>query len=54
MTKKSAVIFELVPEDKAKSNEELREDMKLQLDRQIQPVMPWMKKIIEVIVWDEP
>ncbi|MCW3993197.1 MAG: hypothetical protein NWE85_01335 [Candidatus Bathyarchaeota archaeon] len=54
MTIKSAVIFELVPEAKAKSNEELREDIKLQLDKQIQPMMPWMKKIIEVIVWNEP
>jgi len=54
MAKKAALILELVPEAKAKSNEELREDIKLQLDKQIQPVMPWMKKIIEVVVWSEP
>jgi len=54
MTKKAALILELVPEARAKSNEELREDIKLHLDKQIQPVMPWMKKIIEVVVWSEP
>lgn len=54
MTKKAALILELVPEARTKSNEELREEIKLQLDRQIQPVMPWMKKIIEVVVWNEP
>lgn len=54
MTKKAALILELVPEAKAKSNEELREDTKLQLDKRIEPVVPWMKRIIEVIVWSEP
>jgi hypothetical protein len=54
MMKKAALIFELVPEAKAKSNEELREEIKLHLDKQIVPVMPWMKKIIELVVWSEP
>jgi hypothetical protein len=54
MKKKAALIFELMPEVKTKSNEESREDIKLHLDKQIVPVMPWMKKIIEVIVWSEP
>ncbi len=54
MKKKAALIFELMPEVKTKSNEELREDIKLRLNKQVQPVIPWMKRIIEVIVWSEP
>jgi hypothetical protein len=54
MKKKAALIFELMPEVKTKSNEEMREDIKLRLNKQVQPVIPWMKRIIEVIVWSEP